>query len=98
MGAVRHDPGPNLRPPMTGSDRLRLEAHSAAPLSGARVKPAVPAPVAAAPPKIFFVNPLSLGRTENWQAAIAKAQGLGFTHLATAPIFAPHASGNIFAI
>jgi starch synthase (maltosyl-transferring) len=82
---------------MTGSDRLRLEAHSTAPLSGARVKPAVPPPAPSGAPKIFYLNPLSLGRLDKWASAIARARALGFSHLGVGPIFAPHSSGNIFA-
>src|SRR5262249_53575318 len=47
-------------------------------------------------PKIYYLHPLLAGPLADWEPHIARARGMGFTHLATAPLFAPGGTGDIF--
>jgi starch synthase (maltosyl-transferring) len=47
-------------------------------------------------PKIYYLHPLLAGPLADWKPHIARARGMGFTHLATAPLFAPGGTGDIF--
>jgi starch synthase (maltosyl-transferring) len=46
--------------------------------------------------KIYYLHPLLAGSLANWQPHIERCQRMGFSHLATAPLFAPGGTGDIF--
>jgi starch synthase (maltosyl-transferring) len=46
--------------------------------------------------KIYYVHPLLAGPLPGWEPHIERARRMGFDHLATAPLFAPGGSGDIF--
>ena len=47
-------------------------------------------------PKIYYLHPLLAGPLANWERHIARCRRMGFSHLATAPLFAPGGTGDIF--
>jgi starch synthase (maltosyl-transferring) len=46
--------------------------------------------------KFYYLHPLLAGPLTNWQPHIERCRRMGFTHLATAPLFAPGGTGDIF--
>jgi starch synthase (maltosyl-transferring) len=46
--------------------------------------------------KIYYLHPLLAGPLSGWEPHIERAGRLGFTHLATAPLFAPGGTGDVF--
>ena len=81
---------------MTGYDRLRAESRLAASPGAAYATPGMSPPASIL--KIFYVNLVPLDRVDDWRRRVQQARAMGFDTLACAPIFAPHASGNLFAI
>jgi len=47
-------------------------------------------------PKIYYLHPLLAGPLTGWERHIERARRMGFGHLATAPLFAPGGTGDIF--
>src|SRR5262249_6987188 len=47
-------------------------------------------------PKIYYLHPLLAGPLSGWERHIERARRMGFGHLATAPLFAPGGTGDIF--
>ncbi len=47
-------------------------------------------------PKIYYVHPLMVGPAEGWIAHFERCRDLGFDHVASAPLFAPGPSGDVF--
>ncbi|HEV2955971.1 MAG TPA: maltotransferase domain-containing protein, partial [Xanthobacteraceae bacterium] len=47
-------------------------------------------------PKIYYLHPLLAGPLSAWEPHIERARRMGFGHLATAPLFAPDGTGDIF--
>jgi len=48
------------------------------------------------PFKIYYLHPLLAGPLAGWEPHIERARRMGFGHLATAPLFAPGGTGDIF--
>src|SRR5262249_4455312 len=46
--------------------------------------------------KIYYLHPLLAGPLSNWESHLARCRGMGFSHLATAPLSAPGGTGDIF--
>jgi starch synthase (maltosyl-transferring) len=46
--------------------------------------------------KIYYLHPLLAGPLSRWEPHIERARRMGFSHLATAPLFAPGGSGDLF--
>jgi starch synthase (maltosyl-transferring) len=46
--------------------------------------------------KIYYVHPLLAGPLSSWGPHMERCRRMGFDHLATAPLFAPGGSGDIF--
>jgi len=46
--------------------------------------------------KIYYLHPLLAGPLANWEPHIARCRRMGFSHLATAPLFTPGGTGDIF--
>src|ERR1700746_3256791 len=46
--------------------------------------------------QIYYLHPLLPGPLANWEAHIERCRRMGFSHLATAPLFAPGGTGDIF--
>ena len=46
--------------------------------------------------KIYYLHPLLAGPLAGWEPHIERARRMGFGHLATAPLFAPGGTGDIF--
>jgi starch synthase (maltosyl-transferring) len=49
-----------------------------------------------AAPKVYYLHPLLAGPLASWEPHLARARRMGFDHLATAPLFAPGGTGDIF--
>lgn len=65
-------------------------AEAPAPASQPAAAPASPAP------RLYYLHPLLVGPLPAWDAAFARAAGLGFNAVLLAPPFAPGPSGNLF--
>jgi starch synthase (maltosyl-transferring) len=46
--------------------------------------------------KIYYLHPLLAGPLSGWEPHIERARRMGFSHLATGPLFAPSGTGDIF--
>ena len=46
--------------------------------------------------KIYYLHPLLAGPLANWESHIERCRRMGFSHVATAPLFAPGGTGDIF--
>jgi len=46
--------------------------------------------------KIYYVHPLLAGPLTKWEPHVERCRRMGFSHLATAPLFAPGGTGDIF--
>src|SRR5262249_50905863 len=46
--------------------------------------------------KIYYVHPLLAGPLSAWEPHIERCRSMGFSHLATAPLFAPGGNGDVF--
>jgi starch synthase (maltosyl-transferring) len=46
--------------------------------------------------KIYYLHPLLAGPLAGWERHIERARRMGFGHLATAPLFSPGGTGDIF--
>ena len=46
--------------------------------------------------KIYYLHPLLAGPLSGWEPHIERCRRMGFGHLATAPLFAPGGTGDIF--
>ena len=46
--------------------------------------------------KIYYVHTRLLGRLSDWPRHLQRAAGMRFSHVCVAPIFEPHASGDVF--
>src|ERR1700731_1567633 len=49
-----------------------------------------------AAPKIYYLHPLLAGPLSAWEPHIERCRRMGFDHVATAPLFAPGGSGDVF--
>ncbi len=47
-------------------------------------------------PKIYHLHPLVAGPLAEWPRHLARCRAMGFDHVASAPLFAPGAGGDIF--
>ena len=46
--------------------------------------------------RIYYVHPVMMGAVARWEPRLARAREMGFDAIATAPVFAPGASGDVF--
>src|SRR6185312_10666349 len=47
-------------------------------------------------PRIYYFDPLLAGPHRSWSVHLSRCKELGFTHLLSAPLFAPGKSGDLF--